>query len=296
MIADRQRHRQPAVRRGVTRVQPVAQLGRLRRVAGAISANTSNACSARGGLALGRAQVALQAPAVAAVGVAVAVEGGERAGRVAAAVEQLEAAPVEDAGVGGHEVAGRVHVDAHGRACSPLPRRRASCRERTSEPARWPLRPSGRLEPRHAAVMRHDRASGISTRWPAGSSTPTCYMTDRHRCSRDGSPSALAGLLHARPLSPTSTGCSVPGAHHSRNVLERPEVADRDLRLLRRGRARRGGLPLRARQGAPRGGARRRDRRGVRRARQRAPLRPGGAARRRRTCGSTWRPRPPARS
>jgi len=63
---------------------------------------------------------------------------------------------------------------------------------------------------------------------------------------------------------------SVPGANHSRNVLERPEVQivifDSSVAV--------GGLPLRACQGGPGGRARRRDRRGVRRARRRTPLRP----------------------
>jgi len=61
-------------------------------------------------LALRRPEICLQAPAIAAVGVAIAVEGDQRTGRVRLPVEQIEAA-VEDAYVGGHEVPGGEKVD-----------------------------------------------------------------------------------------------------------------------------------------------------------------------------------------
>jgi hypothetical protein len=66
------------------------------------------------GLALGRAKIGFQAPAIAAVGVAVAVQGGQCGGRIIRlAVQNLEAAAVQRARVRGHEVGCGGEVDGH---------------------------------------------------------------------------------------------------------------------------------------------------------------------------------------
>ena len=75
------------------------------------------------GLAGPRPQVGLQAPAVAAVGVPVAVDRGQHGLGVAVAEEQVEPAPVEHAGRSGQEVRGGGQVDAHP---STLPHRRST--------------------------------------------------------------------------------------------------------------------------------------------------------------------------
>jgi hypothetical protein len=74
------------------------------------------------GLALGRAQVGLEPPAVAAVGVAVGVERGEDGCRVARTEQQLEAAAIELPGMGSHERASGVQIRGHGRSV-PRPAR-----------------------------------------------------------------------------------------------------------------------------------------------------------------------------
>jgi hypothetical protein len=56
------------------------------------------------GLALRGAEIGLEAPAIAAVGVAIAPQGSECGRGVAVAAPQLEAAAVQHTRVGGHEV------------------------------------------------------------------------------------------------------------------------------------------------------------------------------------------------
>ena len=79
-----------------------------------------------GGLAVAAAQVGLQAPAVAAVEIAVGLEGGENRGLVAAAVpvavEEGMAAPVQQPGVGIDEGLGGGEVDGHGVTVPPATR------------------------------------------------------------------------------------------------------------------------------------------------------------------------------
>jgi hypothetical protein len=67
----------------------------------------------RGRLALRRAQVGLEAMPVAAVAISVTTQGGEHGLDVAAVEEQLEAPPVEDTGVAGHEAPRGTHVITH---------------------------------------------------------------------------------------------------------------------------------------------------------------------------------------
>ncbi len=108
-----QREGQAAVgkRRGV---EPVAQLDRSRRRCRCHLGEDLEGVHRPRRLTLGGAEVRLEAPAVAAVSVAVAVEGGERGvGLRRCAQHQLEAAPVEDAAVGGDECDRGRDVDAH---------------------------------------------------------------------------------------------------------------------------------------------------------------------------------------
>ncbi len=191
----RQRHREAAVLEA-HRVEPVAERRRLRRAAGL--REHLERVQRRGGLALRRAQVALQAPAVAAVGVAVAVERGERAGGVAAAVEQLEAAAVEGAGVGGHEVAGRVHVDAHA-VHAP-----ASARRRLVENGH-PRRGAASA----ASVRRHGSARGSRRDGPPGHRRQPLH-DHRHAASPTGRRGSRRSTSRP-PATPTSTGCPSPG-------------------------------------------------------------------------------------
>ena len=83
------------------------------------------------GLALGGSQVGLEAPAVAAVGVAVGREGREKRRGIAVLQEPLEPAAVDHAGVGGHEGGGGGQVDAHAPESAP-----------GDGPQSWTFRPS----------------------------------------------------------------------------------------------------------------------------------------------------------
>jgi hypothetical protein len=111
-ILDRQRERQSPVgkRDGV---EPVAQLRGLggddRRDVG----EDLEGVPRRSRLALGRAQVGLEPVAVAAVGVAVGAHGVEGVLGARAREEQLEAPPVEQAGMAGQEPARGSQLLAH---------------------------------------------------------------------------------------------------------------------------------------------------------------------------------------
>jgi hypothetical protein len=103
---ERKRERQSAVGQADRR-QPVAQVdGSRRRDRGDVREHLEGV--QRGArLALGGAQIGLESPAIAAVGIAVAVERGQGRRRVAVAKDQLEAAAVQDASVRAHERRGR---------------------------------------------------------------------------------------------------------------------------------------------------------------------------------------------
>jgi hypothetical protein len=77
-------------------------------------------------LALGGPEVRLQAPAVAAVGIAVALQRAQRARAGLAVEEDLRAAAVEHAGMGDEELPRRGHVDiGSGGGHAPMVSRRA---------------------------------------------------------------------------------------------------------------------------------------------------------------------------
>ena len=117
----REREREPAVGQR-DRVQPVAQRPRAVSSPPPLGERLERVQRA-GGLAAGHAQVGLEPPAEAAVGVAVRVERGAHAGRVAPAEEQLEPPPVQHARVGGQEVGCRLQID-HAPHGPPSPRPR----------------------------------------------------------------------------------------------------------------------------------------------------------------------------
>jgi hypothetical protein len=104
-VLDRERERQPAVRER-DRVQPVAQLDGLRCDDGADVGEHLEGVQRCGRLAFRGAQVGLEAVPVAAVGISVGPQRGEDGLRVPAVEEQLEAPPVEETSVAGHEPAG----------------------------------------------------------------------------------------------------------------------------------------------------------------------------------------------
>jgi hypothetical protein len=146
--AEGQRHRQAAVGQR-HRVQPLAQghgLGRGRR---RDVLESLEGVQRRARLALRRAQIGLQAPAVAAVVVAITVQGREHTRGVGVPVEQLEAAAVEDPRVGGHEVPCQGEVDGH---AADAPPSATPCLERNGSAARGQRRAGGwasrRINPR----------------------------------------------------------------------------------------------------------------------------------------------------
>ena len=112
-VLDRERERQAAVGK-CDGVQVVAQLHCVRRGDGSDVGKDLERVPGSGGLALRRAQVGLEAVPVAAVGVAVGAQGREDGLGVPALEEQLEAPPIEESGVAGHEAARGGQLIAHG--------------------------------------------------------------------------------------------------------------------------------------------------------------------------------------
>jgi hypothetical protein len=72
-------------------------------------------------LALRGAEVRLQPPPVAAIGIAVAVQGRQNGGGAGSVRQQLEAATVQDTRVRGHERIGRGKVHVHALIVPPHP-------------------------------------------------------------------------------------------------------------------------------------------------------------------------------
>lgn len=72
------------------------------------------------GLTLGGAQVGLEAPAVATIGIAIGLERGEHAVGAGFTEQEPEPLAVEEAGVGRHERRSGVQVDGHTHDRAPL--------------------------------------------------------------------------------------------------------------------------------------------------------------------------------
>src|SRR5690606_25911849 len=72
-------------------------------------------------LALRCAQVRLEAPAIAAVGVAVGLQGGQHRFCTTPADEQLEPSPIQQARMAGHERRGELEIDTHVGSLAPGP-------------------------------------------------------------------------------------------------------------------------------------------------------------------------------
>ncbi len=111
-VLDRERERQPTVGKR-NALQPVAELRCFGRDYGCDVGEYFEGVQRGGRLALRGAQVGLEAVPVAAVRVAVRAQGGEDWLGVPALEEQLEAPPIEETGVAGHEAARRGEVIAH---------------------------------------------------------------------------------------------------------------------------------------------------------------------------------------
>ena len=111
-IGHRQREGQPAVRQRHRR-QPVAQLDRPGGDHGRDVGEHLEGMQRATRLAGPRPEIRLEAPAVAAVRIAVAVDGRQDGFDVAVAEEQVEAAPVQHAGGAGEEVGRGGQVDGH---------------------------------------------------------------------------------------------------------------------------------------------------------------------------------------
>ena len=120
-VRDGQRERQAAVRQRHRR-QPVAERGGLRRGDGAEFREHLEGVQRGPGLARPRPQVGFQPVTVAAVGVAVGVQGGEQRVTVAAARQQLEPAAVERPRVHGHEVGCLAQIHGSSLAAESPPR------------------------------------------------------------------------------------------------------------------------------------------------------------------------------
>ena len=168
-----QREGQPAVGQRDRR-QPVRQLDRPVRRRGAHVGEHLERVQRPARLARARAQVGLQPPAVAAVGIAVPVDGRQDGVDVAVPEQQVEAAPVQHAGGTGEEVGGGGQVDGHAPPCRTPPTNRPSTARgagiapagsrrddeatRRDRPGRWPP-----MSPRRVPAGP-DR--GGQARWP----------------------------------------------------------------------------------------------------------------------------------
>ena len=194
-------------------------------VAGARSANSLQGVQGATGLAGARAQVRLQAPAVAPVAVAVRVDGGEHRCGVAVPEEQVEPTAVQDAGGARQEVRRGGQIDAR---CHPQGDGQLENGARVLQPSAVEL-----------AQLPHAVADGLRVHEQLGGDLLPATVVQQPR--RAASPPASRGRASVRSPSGASTAArrsasASPSARSTRSA-SRLSVSSALGPLRRRGPA-----------------------------------------------------------